>query len=341
MTNYSYDDVYDIRLARYSEIDEVMEFIDSYWKKGHILASSRDFFEYEMVNDKRVNFVIAKRKDNNSIEGIQGFIPCSNNKDKQDVWGVIWKVKETALPLLGIELKRRMKYLLSLRAELGTGVNAKTAVPILSFYGYYIEKMKHYYCLASVKKFTIAKITNWHKHIYEKNVTAQVQRINNIGELHTFFDFNQQESSDILPYKDAWYFDRRFFSHPIYNYDVWGICGSNHLKAIIVTREQKCNGSSAIRIVDYWGEQKVFAECGEFLDQLLASSEYVDFYFSGFDEKYVQKAGMIKVNESEGNIIPDYFNPFEQTNVDIYVSGSEKNKKYSFFKADGDQDRPS
>ena len=53
----------------------------------------------------------------------------------------------------------------------------------------------------------------------------------------------------------------------------------------------------------------------------------------------VKQAGFCEVRY-DINIIPDYFNPFEQVNVDIYVDSSNNRKKCFFFKADGDQDRP-
>ena len=40
----------------------------------------------------------------------------------------------------------------------------------------------------------------------------------------------------------------------------------------------------------------------------------------------------------DGNIIPEYFSPFEQKNVDIYYM-SEMDKPI-LFKGDGDMDRP-
>lgn len=39
-----FDKQYDIRLAHYSEIGEIMTFIDRYWKKGHILGNNRELF---------------------------------------------------------------------------------------------------------------------------------------------------------------------------------------------------------------------------------------------------------------------------------------------------------
>lgn len=341
MVKQSYDEIYDIRLADYEEIDEIMVFINTYWKDGHILGTNRKFFEYEMVVDGQVNFIIAKRKDDHSIDGIYGFLPCSANKAKYDIWGVMWKTKASALPLLGMELKKRLLVLTGARTDLGVGANKKTSLPLLKFYGYYTAKMKHFYCLSSSADYKIANIRKQYKHEYTGYKTADVKHLDNIDELKTFFDFETLKSDIHVPYKDAWYFNRRFYGHPIYDYDVWGACGDGGRKAVIVTRKQTCNGSSAVRIVDYIGDQSVFRECGRFLDMLLASSEYVDFYFAGFEEEHAKAAGMVELDEADGNIIPDYFSPFQQTNVDIYVVGSDKNAKYTFYKADGDQDRPS
>ena len=99
---------------------------------------------------------------------------------------------------------------------------------------------------------------------------------------------------------------------------------------MIITRTQNCNNSSAVRIVDYIGEQKLFASCGSFFDTLLNENEYIDFYFDGFDEQFVKQAGFCEVRD-DINIIPDYFNPFEQVNVDIYVDSSNNRKKCFFF----------
>ena len=85
-----FDERYEIRLAFFNEISELMSFINTYWKSGHILAVDRDFFEYEMVVDGKVNFLIAKTKDTGIIEGILGFLPCSRCAEKLDIWGVVW-----------------------------------------------------------------------------------------------------------------------------------------------------------------------------------------------------------------------------------------------------------
>lgn len=332
-----FDEKYDIRLAQYDEIPELMSFIDTFWKKGHILGTNREFFEYEMIVDGQVNFMIAKEKETKRIEGLLGFLPCSRQLDKLDVWGVIWKTIPNAMPLLGIELKKRLVLAMNVRNELGVGANSKTSVPLLSrILHYYTAQMKHYYRLADIDDYKIANIKEKIIPQYNNDRSASVFELKSWHELEEFYDF--ESSSDTIPYKDFWYYKKRFYEHPIYKYNVWAIFDGKE-KAFLVTKRQECNDSSAIRIVDYRGEEYLFALCGPFFDELLQDSEYIDFYFDGFDASYVKKAGLHEVEE-DINIIPDYFSPYEQKNVDIYVVSSNQNDKCTFFKADGDQDRP-
>ncbi|MCR5686981.1 MAG: hypothetical protein K6G58_03065 [Lachnospiraceae bacterium] len=331
-----FDEKYDIRLAEYGEIEEVMAFIDTHWRRGHILAADRDFFEYEMVVDGRVDFLIAKRHDSGTIDGVLGFLPCSHDPEKLDIWGVIWMTIPGAEPMLGIQLKKRLMNIIGARCDLGVGANPKTSVPLLSrLCHYYTAKMKHYYRLADRDEYRIASVKD--KIIPDFLLSeASVVRIGNISELEGYYDSDYMENC--IPYKDLWYYKRRFFDHPIYHYDVWGIdCGGR--RAFMVTRIQECNSSTAVRIVDYAGEQSLFGMIGGFLDSLLKDNEYVDFYFDGFDEQYAKQAGMVSIDDAD-NIIPNYFSPYVCENVDIYVDSSNREAKCLFFKADCDQDRP-
>ena len=334
-----FDERYEIRLAHYEEIPEVMNFINSFWKENHILAKDRAFFEYEMVINGVVDFVIAKSKLTGQIEGIHGFLPCSESKDKLDIWGVIWKTIPEAMPMLGMELKKRTIQVTCARTELGVGANSDTSVPLLNrIFHYYTAKMKHYYRLAERDNYKIAIVN--HKEILKTRMdtTIQYKKLSSVEELERFFDFSTV--ADCIPYKDSWYYERRFYRHPKYSYELWGLT-DNEKKAVVVIRKQECNGETAVRIVDYLGNHELFSYAGEFLDNLLEIAEYVDFYFDGFEEEFVKAAGMQEVIDNDTNIIPDYFNPFEQRNVDIYVDSSDRNNKCIFFKADGDQDRPS
>lgn len=336
-----YDEKYDIRLARYDEIDEIMSFIDTYWKKDHILARDRKFFEYEMVVDGQVNFIIAKDRNTNKIAGMHGFIMASKNIEKLDIWGSIWKVLPGSMGLLGVEIVRRAGELTGTRNFLSTGGNPDTTVPInrkvLKLHS--IGKMQHFYCISEREEYRIAKINHYVAFKKNEEYKAHIKLLSDYGTVNDHFDFASNE--DKTPYKDGWYIKHRYFEHPIYKYDVYGIKSDENstiIDALIVCREQEYNGSKAYRIVDYVGKIELFSGLSSFLAEKLNDYEYIDLYCSGIDDRYIRQAGMTELTENDSNIIPNYFAPYVAENIDIWV-GTPIGKS-TFFKADGDQDRP-
>lgn len=333
-----FDEKYDIRFAEYDEIDDVMQFIDTYWKKGHILATDRAFFEYEHVIDGHVNFLIAREKETGMIHGILGFLPASDNKEKYDIWGVVWQTIDIAMPMLGIEMKKRLKEYTHARTELGVGANPKTSVPMLRMLLHYkTGKMKHFYCLAPKKSYRVAKVAHYEPLAGDPDYQVQVSRLNSMEELKQVYDFKYNE--DMIPYKNTWYVNRRYFQHPVYQYQVYGLSEAGETRGVLICREQECNGTAVLRIVDYLGEPELFGGISEFLREKLKKYEYIDCYCYGFDTAYMKQAGMIEREEDDSNIIPNYFAPYAAQNIDIWVDSSSDG--CVFFKADGDQDRPS
>lgn len=335
-----FDEKYDIRIALYDEIPEIMQFIRDNWKKTHILATNRFFFEYEHVKDGKVNFVIAREKSENAeIKGVLGILQASDDIEHLDVWTVLWKVAKGVMPFLGMEMQLRVQQLTGARTVSGVGDNPNTTIKLLSaMTKYKCGKMKHFYRLSDVESFRIAKVC--HRKICSKTlkcdfVTKAVE-YSSFPELQKDFDFTK--SVNCIPYKNGWYVKHRFFEHPIYTYQIYGLYRTKSIEAFLITREQECNGTKALRIIDYIGEQLLFAGLTSFFDDLLKRYEYIDFYTLGFNEANILSAGFMERTEEDNNIIPDYFNPFVRQNIDIWCDSSSD--KCIFFKGDADQDRP-
>tara|TARA_B100000029_G_scaffold489450_1_gene547228 strand:- start:327 stop:581 length:255 start_codon:yes stop_codon:yes gene_type:complete len=72
------------------------------------------------------------------------------------------------------------------------------------------------------------------------------------------------------------------------------------------------------------------------------NAEYIDFYNFGIEKRVLVSNGFIKREPKSDIVIPNYFEPFQKKNVDLYFA-FKCNKKYRFIinKGDGDQDRPS
>jgi len=62
----------------------------------------------------------------------------------------------------------------------------------------------------------------------------------------------------------------------------------------------------------------------------------------GLPEKEFIKSGFVKAGDSQNLVIPDYFEPFVKSNIDIFFARKSENIENDIilFKGDGDQDRP-
>lgn len=335
-----YDEQYEFRVANKNDISDIMGFIEKNWKSDHIMAKNRDFFEYEfMEKDGTVNFILAIDKKKGTIECLNGFLKASHDVYHLDIWGSIWKVLDGNMGMLGAELIRRRKELTKCRCDLDVGDNPKTAIPVLKvLLKRYTTKMTHYYILSDKKEYKIAKIS----YLPEKKLGSDnynVVRFFCIEELMERFDTTKY--INYTPYKDYWYINHRFFEHPVYDYEVYGIEKDGRVGAIFVLRNQSYEDRVAIRFVDYIGDKSLIAGIGLFLENYINQNdknEYLDFYCAGIDEAYVLSAGFVALKEEDDNIIPNYFGPFLQENIDIWVDSRDKNSL--FTKADADQDRP-
>ncbi len=341
-----YDDQYEIRLATSADIDMIIQFIDQHWHKEHIMAKDRQLFEYEFVDGDSVNFMLAIDKKQHTLEAMAGFLLCSHTQDisKKDVWGSFWKVNTSHknMTFLGVEIMKRLMEQLQCRCHLGIGINPSTTIPIRKFvFHEKTAKLKHYYFLNSAfeNDYKIAIIKKYkYKQIQSAIPRTRYTKFHNIDEIRSCFDINRL---DAIPKKDFWYINKRFFQHPYYSYLVYGLQTREHkTEALIIMREVEQFGRKALRIVDYIGEQSLFAGTYKLWTLFMKESqyEYIDFCTFGFHEEFILSAGFFLRDESDENIIPGYFEPFVQENIDIWVRYSLDGTL--FFKADGDQDRP-
>ncbi len=340
LINNSFDEVYDIRLARIDDIPMIMTFIDSHWKKGHIMGNNRPFFEYEFVHGEEVDFIIAIKRATGSLEAIFGFLRCSESITG-DIWGSMWKVNDEGgnLNLLGIELAKRVYELTGCHYYCGNGANPETTVPLRKlFFREKAVKMKQYYWLnPSIDDYKIAEINTKWKPIRKKDGPCyEVKKVNDFTTLANEFDF---EKVDSIPHKTGWYVNKRYFKHPIYHYDAYAIYDEGRAKAVFFTREIDIEGTSVLRIVDFIGEHKMLLGIFRSLDSLVKSNdyEYIDFFEYGIEDSILYEAGF-RNRDDDDNIIPNYFEPFVKKNIDIWCH--YKLDGTTFFKADGDQDRP-
>ncbi len=326
-----------MRRAIYEDIPSIMNFIDQYWKKDHILARDRSFFEWQFVDGKQVNMFLAIDEDG-KIYGIQGGILYSQS-DTPDISGSIWKTIKSNNPMLGIELGDFMYQQLRARYTCSPGMSKK-ATKIYKMMGLVSASLDHYYRLNERKDYKIAKIRN--KIIPPaKNTGYRMEPIHSIDEMKEII--SEQELAQGIMSKDYAYIQKRYFAHPIYQYDIWKIISlQGSANSVIITRPEEAQGRKSCKIIDFYGRESDLGQIAAALDQFMKEYDYefVDIYSFGIPADIYEQGGFVRCDVEDENIIPNYFHPFEQKNVsldmiDPLIPGMK------LFRGDGDQDRPS
>lgn len=322
-----------IRFAKEKDIDAIMAFIDTYWRKGHILGNDKEFFQYEHLLEEGVSYVISE-DENGEINAILGYIPYG--KTNRDLMTVMWKANHTAHASLGLELFKFLKENGDARIMASPGSNPKLK-GLYHYLGYQFGKMTHWYRLRYQSNYYVAKILD--DEIPSVDGNAEYIEIATWKDLESQFDFENYTKA-VKPYKEAWYIKKRYFNHPKYNYRLFGIKNTyGKVDLLLIFRVISVNDYNVVRLVDCIGDFSIIDSISNVLDDVLEKykAEYVDCYEAGLPDKFMICSGW-KKTEGSGNIIPNYFAPFMQENIDIYYFTSDP--EIVLFKGDGDQDRP-
>ncbi len=326
----------EIRLATSNDIPGIMEFIKNNWNENHILANSVEFMKYQHLSaDGRFTYVIAE--ENNTIYGIEGYI-LLNHKENPDIAGALWKVIPNKYFMLGKQIRDRLMQLTNCRYMCSPGINMNTSGRVLGMYGQTVEKMEHYYRLNANIEYKIAKVQ-------QENIIHTKEEARILKQIVKFDEIDNALSESYLqtktPYKDKEYLKHRYFEHPVYQYKIYQIDQFSEISFVVIREVETCFGKIA-KIIDFVGCDAELIGLEAEWDRLMQENkwEYIDLYCYGIEDNILKRSGFLKRTENDPNIIPNYFEPFEQKNVDIYfVSNVMEN--LHLYRGDGDQDRPS
>jgi hypothetical protein len=332
-----------LSVAKIADVSDIMKFIDLEWGKNHILSINKDFFNFQHKYGTNINFIIS-RNEAKQINGIIGYISASENL-AGDIWTTTWKVsRNNGEPMLGVRI---IEYLRTMghRTVMSVGIN-KDTIDIYKYLGYSTGSLRHFFIPNDeIKINKIGIIPSWLKErdSLDKSESNYEISIITSEQLKNGFSFELYKSR--IPYKDWNYFNKRYFLHPIFKYETYGIILNNEIISILILRKVNFNSSSVLRIVDYYGDETPFGYLKNFFKDLLFKSqaEYVDLYCYGMSEEVIKSSGFVEVpDDSDDIIIPNYFEPFLKKNIKIYffIDRPLEDSRIFFFKADGDQDRP-
>lgn len=318
------------------DFNKLQKFINEKWKENHILAVDKNLMDFQHKSREGYNFVISKN-ESSEITGILGFIPSSkfdeDLRPKTDIWLAIWKVdEEKAEPGIGFALLKWLENQIQPQSIGSIGINTDVK-RIYDILGYHTGVLKQYFILnPDITDYKIANFNKEQTNIHASPSTSFVKEIT-IGDLEQLnFSYN--------PSKSKRYIEKRYLSHPYYKYLLFGVYDQDILKAVLVIRKIIANESSCMRIVDIQGQITEVNSIYESVISILQNheSEYLDCLNHGFSEEEFSDWGF-KLRNPE-TIIPNYFEPFRQENIDILFAYKTNRPNYMIFKGDSDQDRP-
>ncbi len=326
-----------IRRAEKTDIPSIMRFLDEHWKPGNILATDREFFEWQFSYGEELNFFIAIDEDENKIYGTYGLV-LYNQSEHPDVSGFAWQVIKSGNPILGMQIPEYSKKEIPARYYIGTHITEK-AQRLERARGSKVIPMDHYYRLNPEVEYRIAKVEDTTVPFVEKSLFT-LEELFVVSEMKEVIP--EEKLLACIPSKDYRYIGHRYFDHPVYRYRFWKIVDENGSSdSIIITRTVNHNGSGCLRVVDFYGDEEKIPRIATEIDKIMLKEnlEYVDIYSYGVPTSVYERAGFLSVNENCRNIIPNHFHPFEQKNVDL-ITTDQGVEGMRYFRGDGDQDRP-
>ncbi|MGI0528414.1 hypothetical protein [Treponema socranskii] len=346
----TYKKTYDIKFCDLDEIDEVVDFIDTYWKKGHILVKSRTLMDWQHLDrvNKRYNFVLARHRATGEIHALLGFITTQfyDPEIKNTLlWGAIWKTRDDVKAFgLGILLYYYLKINLNIETLCLSGISedGKRNYKSLGFftgreeqYFFPNPEMKEFHLACGIEKYQNKNFKNSDDWKLKELFLSEYNALNKNAE---YFMFDSR-------YKSKEYYKNRYFLHPMYKYHFYALMQREVVKAIMIIRESPANGGDCIRLVEFVGNYSYMENVKASISNLLKEKncEYLDLVLTGIDDTVLNKGGFINIRSDIDIVIPNYFEPYLAKNIDIgyaYIS-TDPNLHLIITKGDADQDRPS
>ena len=319
-----------LRFARRQDQAEILNFINTHWRLGHIFARWEALFVWQHHDGDAINFVLAEWKAR--LVGILGFIP-HKRFDPVLPFDVIstalWSASDAAPPGTGVRMIRFLADEKKPDLAIAIGLTEKAA-QLKRALGYRVEPMSHFFL----------------PNPFAGRAIAQNLPEPKRGGATELGDFGGSLSSwrDYQPPKSETYLQNRYTNHPAYHYDfVRGVDPDKPF--VLVVRRISAKGSAMARIVDFFGDPSSLPTAIRPLKELMETFnlEYVDFVHYGFPQAVLERCGFLDRDDFPNCILPGHFEPFEPRNVFLscaFKSFQRTMPTVCLVRGDGDQDRP-
>jgi len=334
-----------IRPMEHGELQQLVDFLKVFWSESHIFVNHPKLFDWQYKGSDKYNAIVAVK--DKRVTGFMGFIPQSHFDPKLPTFQIflaLWVADEESGVSIGLRLFH--KIINDYQPQfIGTlGINPKV-IDFHKWQKFTVSPMNHHVIFSPyVTQFDIAKMSD---EIFVQEKSPQLN--------HDFLEITNEELLGLnstplygfqTPMKSDQFIIERYLEHPTYCYKVFALKNSSELLSLSIIRLIQNGDSVVLRFVDYVGSNESLTKLYPHLLNLLKQygAEYIDLYSYGIPLNLLESAGFQDRSILEGVIVPNYFEPFVQENVEIDCAFKLFNNDLPpvrLFKGDGDQDRPS
>ena len=335
---------YKVNQLNKKNINNFFNLLKKYNSK-HQFLRDKPFFKWQYLNKNNYNgYIFSKGK---SFSAFQLYIPYNNydlSLSKKDIFLTNFYSLGVHLAAGYVVFKKILKNLLPNFIG-SSGIWSKNLIKYHQKLGFRTGNMNHFVMVSPFRKiFKIMIKKNKKKNIKKISLKFKKDYLDyKIINKKNIFKFSHKIKFDFVPFKSIEYINNRYLKHPVFNYKVFSFSKKKNLiKSIIVFRVLKYKSSSIIKIVEFFGENKYFADYKKLFLFLLKKhkSEYISFYNFGIEKKIIKKSGFSLINKNI-EVYPSLFNPLIKRNVVLnYAYINSYSKTVRLFLGDGDRDRP-
>jgi hypothetical protein len=327
------------------ETDALMAFIRDHWSPNHALSRSRGLLDWQHRDEKagRYNVLLA-RTDAGEIVGMIGYIASSRYDaslaaGRETIWLTTWRALEGHSAGLGLLLLREIERRLKPKWIGTVGLNEQIR-GIYAAMGYRTGELTRSYRLNDRIRDRRLVLGAAAAPALDPGEGGAALRRLSAADFAGAVRHPGLAASGQEPAKTPELFRNRYLEHPFYDYQLY-LAEDGGRQALIAMRACTYRGATALRWVDFLGDETLLASVGPAIDALLheQDAEYVDYYHSG-DPAVLEQAGFARLDPGGALILPGYFEPFEQSNVRILYALKGGGPHLSLGKGDADQDRP-
>jgi hypothetical protein len=336
---------YQIRLCRIDELPKLKSFLRLYWKSNHIFLRNQGLLNWQHMEEKHYNFVVANHEKTDEFHGVLGFISpefFSQGKvnSSEHIWLAIWKVEKTLTvsKSIGIDLLNFLKEKYNPKTISAIGINKEVSF-VYRLLGFRVGKLIQGFILNdNIENFSIAQISKnkYFKVDFQRKIKSDLE-ILKVNENEVInLDFYGVKTDRFFGVD---YLKKRYIDHPCYEYSFYIVRRDVSVLALFISRVIEVFNSRCLRIVDIWGLENLDNDLYLPFKKLLIREnfEYVDVIASPSDFSKLRFVGF--QSNTEESFVPHLFEPLVISRSEVMFATSSRNE-LPMFKADSDLDRP-